>query len=143
MLLVALPAFAVQEGELGTVSANCGGFGQNGISVRWDSGTTTREAPCPPAKVAPMFTFNTGDRVKRVGNSIVKVSAAPPPSPAPTKPPAPPKAASNKGTVTGLVVSVTLEDGTSREIRIPPGNDAVKIGDKVEVLGSQLKPAGR
>ena len=146
VLFVATSAHAGEEGELGTVSVNCAGFAYTGVSVKWDSGKITREAACPPANVPGMMSFKTGERVKRVGKELVKVTAsAQPQPPSPPKPqptsPAPPKPASNKGTVTGMVVSVKLDDGTTREIRVPPENGAVKIGDKIEVSGSQVKPA--
>ena len=132
-LLLMAPAQAV-EGEMGTVTAACGGLMTIGVMVKWDSGSSSIEDRCGLGGSSP---FEKGDRVKRVGKGIVKVSGSGSP------PPPPPTPSATRGTVTAIVVSVKMDDGTTREIKIPARLGATSIGDKVEVSGSSLKPAGK
>ena len=138
-------ALAAEE-ELGTVTlVACGGLAQSHVLVKWDSGKTNVGAYCPPAGVP--IGFAKGDRVKKVDGRLVKVAGAGIPQPSPPKPPAPPPATppaptTGKGTVTGITVWVKLEGGQNREIHMTT-IPAMNLGDKVEVTGDSLKPAGK
>jgi hypothetical protein len=131
-LLLTAPAQAA-EGETGTVTAdNCGKFAPGSIIVKWDSGRISAEFVCG---LGGLSRFDKGDRVKRVGQDLVKVSGSA------AKPPDPPTPSATRGTVTSILVSVRMDDGTTREIKIAGRLDATGIGDKVELSGSSLKPA--
>lgn len=136
-------AYATEQEDIGTVTlVGCGGLAQSHVVVKWDSGKTNVAAYCPPAGFP--IAFAKGDRVKKVNGTLVKVAGAGLPQSSPSKPPAPPPVtppapAAARGTVTGITVSVKLDDGTTREIHMP-GVTATNIGDKVEVSGDSLKP---
>ena len=141
-LLTATSARA--DDELGTVTlVGCGGLAHSHVVVKWDSGKTNVAAYCPPAGFP--IGFAKGDRVKMQNGVLVKVSGSALPSsppfnqPVPAPPPAP---SATRGTVTGVTVSVKMDDGTTREIQLPAGT-APSIGAKVEVTGSSIKPVGK
>ena len=139
ILLLSTAVLAAEQDELGTVVlVGCGSLGQSHIHVKWDSGKTNIGAYCPPAGFP--IGFAKGDRVKKENGVLVKMGGSALPTSTPSKPP--PTSTVPRGTVTGITVSVKMDDGTTREIHLPAGT-APSIGATVEVTGTSLRPVER